>query len=158
MEVLLRVTKEAYMEDPSQVNDILVRGLREQTYSSINILYNQYINVGEIVWQKKRVFPLDAFEDDNISDYKEDYVCETDATTLLINLIVSYITTEIQLTVKNSLASENIMRQNATTESLKKIDEIEEKEMRQQRKQRVAVANEKITESYARQKFSNGGL
>lgn len=156
--VLLKVTKESYMADPSQVNEILVDSIRKQTNSSINILYNEYINAGEIVWKEKRVYPLEAFKDDNISDYKEDYVCETDATVLLINLIVSYIMTEIQLTVKNSFASENIMRQNATTESLKRIDEIEEKERRQQRKERVAEASAKVTESYTRQKFSEGGL
>lgn len=152
--VMLNLTKEEYLDDPGTVNDFLNAGIKEQQYSEINILYNHYVNAGEINWVKKRVFPLDVTEfSDDSSDYKEDYVCESNINELLMNLVISYIKTEIEVTVKNSLASENIMRQNATTESLKKIDELEEEKRRKNRKERVAKSTAKITESFSRLKF-----
>jgi len=154
LDVLLSMTKEAYLASSSEVNELLHKGIKDQEFSEVNILYNHYVNISEILWKKKRVFPLDASDlADGSSDYKEDYICETNINELLINLVISYISTEIELTVKNSLASENIMRQNATTESLKKIDELEEDKRRKERKVRVAKATAKITESFSRLKF-----
>lgn len=43
---------------------------------------------------------------------------------------------ELMLAVVNSRAAENILRQNATTESLKKIDEIEEENVMEERGKR----------------------
>lgn len=156
--VILSMTKEEFLLDQDKVDELLSNGIKGQKYSEINICYNHYVNVGEIVWKKKRVFPLEAAESVDDSDYKEDYVCETDVNTLLINLVVTYISTEVELTVKNSMASENIMRQNATTESLKKIDELEEEKKRIARKEKVAKSTAKITESFSRQSFNEGGI
>lgn len=155
--VVLNQTKEEYLDAPATVNEFLNAGIKEQRYSEINILYNHYVNAGEINWMKKRVFPLDVSElAEGSNDYKDDYVCETNVNELLMNLVISYIKTEIEVTVKNSLASENIMRQNATTESLKKIDELEDEKRRKNRKVRVAKSTAKITESFSRLKFQQG--
>jgi len=154
--VILDLTKEEYLLHPDRVSSLLSDGIKGQKYSEINILYNHYVNAGEIRWTAKRVFPLETADVSDDEDYKEDYICETDVNTLLINLIATYISTEVELTVKNSLASENIMRQNATTESLKKIDELEAEKKRIKRKERVAKSTAKITEGFARQAFIEG--
>lgn len=154
--IICAVTKEEYLNDPSEVSGILTKGIRDQKISQVNILYNHYVNAGEIVWKEKRVFPLDASGEEFTEDYKEDYICETDVNELLLSLVITYISTELQLTVKNSLASENIMRQNATTESLKKIDELDEIKARKARKERVARSTAKITESFSRLRYQEG--
>ena len=54
----------------------------------------------------------------------------------MLNIIALYLGYEIKVAVENSYASENIMRQMITKESLKKIDEIEDEKQREERKER----------------------
>lgn len=49
---------------------------------------------------------------------------------MLHNLVISYVNYEIMLADVFSKAGENLMRQNATSESLKRIDEMEEEKKR----------------------------
>ena len=87
---------------------------------------NNYENLSNITWIKKRIYPFE-FDSNSKNSYTEDYVSETDIKDLVIDMICTYVDYELRITVKNSFASENVMRQNSTNESLKKIDEIENK-------------------------------
>jgi len=155
--ILMEMTKEAYLDDHSSLKEFLTESVKNQSYSQINILYNHYVNAGHIEWRRKRVFPLEATSQEAgeqyKNDYMEDFVCECDVTQLLVDMVITYVDIEIELTIKNSLASENIMRQNATSESLKKIDELEDDRRKFLRKEETKKSSEKITETYTKQKY-----
>lgn len=65
-------------------------------------------------------------------------------------MVSAYINFEIMITVINSYASENVMRQNSTSESLKKIDEIEEEKLLEQRKAKSEKEFQKVIENYSK--------
>jgi hypothetical protein len=56
----------------------------------------------------------------------------------------------------NSFASENIMRQNSTSESLKKLDEREENDRIESRKLKTQKEFTKVIESYTKKKGLKG--
>ena len=62
--------------------------------------------------------------------HTDDFVVEGDLERMLHNLVISYVNYEIMLADVFSKAGENLMRQNATSESLKRIDEMEEEKKR----------------------------
>ena len=64
------------------------------------------------------------------------------------DLLLLYIECELQIIESNSWAAENIMRQNLTSESLKKIDEIEEEKQKQVRKEKKYQAFKKQMANY----------
>lgn len=151
--IRLSLTKEEYVENPDLVYNFVSDAVIKGKYSEINVIYNNYINVGKIDFETKRVYPFKYAENDNVT-YTEDYMCETSVDILLQNMVSTYIDYEIQIIIKNSFASENIMRQNATNESLKKIDEIEEQEAIEERRQKTLMASKENIERY--QKRLNG--
>lgn len=57
------------------------------------------------------------------------------------------------LAVVNSRAAENILRQNATTESLKKIDEIEEENVMEERREKRNVEFQKVVDTFIKNKM-----
>ena len=57
------------------------------------------------------------------------------------------------LAVVNSRAAENILRQNATTESLKKIDEIEEEKVMEERREKRNVEFQKVVDTFIKNKM-----
>ncbi len=125
--VVLAITKKEYKESMKQIEDILYQGLTQFQYREINVVYNHYYNISNIKLIKKKLLPLD---DNNLSSeekklFKEDFVIEGDINEILTNIIVMYLLYEIRIATENSYASENIMRQSITNESMKKIDEIE---------------------------------
>lgn len=132
--VILSMTKEQYFEETSKINEYLFKSIKYKKYKSINIIYNHYYNVSRIERVKQKILPLEKTEGD--TKYIEDFVVEGNIENILINIITLYLSYEIKVAVENSYASENVMRQSTTKESLKKIDEIEEKQKVQQRKER----------------------
>ena len=60
------------------------------------------------------------------NDYQEDFAYEGDIEKILTNLVILYFKYQLAIAVEVSSAALNITRQNATSESLKKIDEREE--------------------------------
>ena len=150
--VKLNITKTEYMEDPSIVTEFLQTNIKAGNYSKVNVLYNDYKNISNINWLEKRIYPFEFNTDKSVS-YNEDYVSENSMEDLLIDMICTYVDYELQITVKNSFASENVMRQNATNESLKKIDEIEEQHSATERKEKMLVASQKNIERYEKRRF-----
>ena len=75
---------------------------------------------------------------------------EGDANRILYNLLTSYVNYEVKIAEVNSYASENIYRQNSTSESLKKIEEIEAEQLVQIRKERVAKEFEKVIDNFTK--------
>ncbi len=147
--VKVSCTQEEYLNNPDVVAEYIKTSIRNLSYSEINVLYNHYINAGTINWEKKRVFPFEMNEEES---YSEDYISESDITNLVLNMVSTYIDFEIQITVKNAMASENIMRQNSTNDSLKKIDEIEELNVEKERKQKSIISSQKNVERYIKRR------
>ena len=57
------------------------------------------------------------------------------------------------LAVVNSRAAENILRQNATTESLKKIDELEDEKVMEERREKRDVEFQKVVDTFIKNKM-----
>lgn len=153
--VKLQINKNDYLIDRSPVTDFIYNAIVKRDYSEINIKYNHYVNSSTINWETKRLYPLD-FNDEEFENMKftEDFVCESDIDDLLVNMISTYVDYEVLITMKNSLASENIMRQNSTTDSLKKIDELEEEKAYVAYKEMKAKVSQKTIENYVKLRYS----
>lgn len=149
--VKLAITKDEYTKNPKVVTDLIQTGIKKNMYSEINVFYNNYENITNINWLKKRIYPFE-FNDDKKSSYTEDYVSENDISELILSMICTYVDYELQILVKNSFASENVMRQNSTNESLKKIEEIEEENAQAERKNKMMIASAKNIERYVKRK------
>ena len=132
--VLLSLTKEEYFASAETINKIMFDSIKKRKYKEINIIYNHYYNISRIERVKTRILPLDKTK--SKKEYQDDFAVEGNINSILLNIIALYLGYEIKVAVENSYASENIMRQMITKESLKKIDEIEEEQKREERKER----------------------
>jgi ATP synthase F1 gamma subunit len=153
--ILLSMTREAFDTDYSGVGEQLKRSIQERRHSAINVIYNHYNNSSSISLHQKQIFPINA-EKQGTCQYDEDFVVEGKVEDLLISLVLSYLNYEVNIAVVNSFASENIMRQNATSESLKKIDEWQEEELRELRKLEKQKMLKKVLDSYMKKKGLGG--
>lgn len=131
--VLLAMTKDEYYEGADQINKIMFESIKNKKYKEINIIYNHYYNISRIERVKTRILPLEKTKNKK-EEYQDDFAVEGNINSILLNIIALYLGYEIKVAVENSYASENIMRQMITKESLKKIDEIEEEKQRDERK------------------------
>ena len=143
-DVALNIAKEDFYNDFKKVEDIIKPLLINRRIKEINAIFNRYYNVNNIKLEKKKLFPLE-FDD---SKNTEDFVIETDASSMFEDLLLLYIECELQIIESNSWAAENIMRQNLTSESLKKIDEIEEEKQKTERKEKKNQAFKKQMANY----------
>lgn len=149
--VKIYVTKQDYTLDPEPVTEYINKSIVAGKYSEINVLFNNYKNASTIEWEKRRIFPFDLTSEDS-SKYIEDYISESDITALVANMVSTYVDFEIQIIVKNSFASENIMRQNSTNDSLKKIDELEQEYAERERKANSIISSQKNVERYIKRR------
>jgi len=135
--VLLQLQKKLYLEEYKKIDDIIYRNIRERKVKEINVIYNRYINVNDIVLDRKKVFPI-SIDDNGYQDVKlsNDFVIETDVDSLFYNIVALLICYQVQLLERSSWASENVMRERVTRESKKKIEEIEEAKKLAKRKEK----------------------
>lgn len=121
--VLFRQESEEFRQSMERLQRIIVNGIQHQEYSKIRIVYNHYLNTTTVNLRTKQLYPV---ETERSRKHTDDFVVEGDLNRLLKNLIISYVNYEVMLADVFSKAGENLMRQNATSESLKRIDEMEE--------------------------------
>ncbi len=131
----------------NEIESIIKDSIENLKNSKINIIYKKYINTNDLETVKKCVFPM---SNDDKTIYTEDFSIEGDINTLMVNLITLYINYELKIAIINSSASENILRQNITNESLKKIDEIEQAENLRERKEKNYINFKKQIENSTR--------
>ena len=72
-------------------------------------------------------------------DTTVDYVVETDIDEFISSVMVLCICYQIKIFEANSWASENVMRERVTRESLKKIEEIETEKEKEERKETKSI-------------------
>ena len=138
------------MEKNKEIEDLLYDVIKNAKNSQINIIYNHYYNISNIQLVRKTLLPLE--EKKKKGTYLEDYTIEGDINQILLNLVVLYLAYEIRVAVENSYASENVMRQSITSESLKKIEEIEEEKTREERKEKNKKSFKKVIENFIKLK------
>ncbi len=149
--VLLALTKDDYLQNTKQIEDLIYEKIINSQISEINLIYNHYYNVSKIELVKRKILPIEE-EVYKTKSHKEDFVIEGDINDILLNVIVMYLAYEIRVATENSYASENVARQMLTKESLKKIDEIEEEDLMEYRKEKNAKSFKKVIENFIKLK------
>ena len=138
----------------SQVND----QLHKDPAGDVKILIGKKLRSAglENVWDQ---IPYSRLEEESGRDesgkktHTEDFAIEGDINRIMIRLMETYVYYELMLAVVNSRAAENILRQNATTESLKKIDEIEEENVMEERREKRNVEFQKVVDTFIKNKM-----
>lgn len=139
-----------------KVWDYLSRAVRERPWSAVELVYNHYYNVSSIKQVTKRIYPLEFKLDGGVANEWDDFEIEGNVEKLLEDMTISCLAYEVRIAFASAYAAENIMRQNATTESIKKLEEIEAEERRVERKERTQAAFRKTIDSFVKQKSLGG--
>ncbi len=147
-EALIKITKEEFLKGTQNIEKILYDSIVNSKNSEVNIIYNHYYNISKMVLVKKKILPIEKSSDISNYKYKLDFVVEGDINKILLNIIIMYLSYEIIVATENSYASENVLRQMITTQSLKKISDIEEEVKKKERKKKNAKSFKKVIENY----------
>ncbi|MGL5972256.1 MAG: F0F1 ATP synthase subunit gamma, partial [Oscillospiraceae bacterium] len=148
---ILYIAREELETSMAKIEGIIFEKIKNMQYKSINLIYFEYKSVSELSLTKRKVFPTEVGV--NQEDYNDDFSFEGEIENILFNVLISYIGYQIRLADINCRASENILRQNVTSESLKKIDEYEEENKRVARKEVKQKNFQKVVESYSKTKI-----
>jgi F0F1-type ATP synthase gamma subunit len=147
--IILRINKDEFATEYVKINDVIKDYVKEKKVKEINVVYIRYNSVSDIAFERKKLFPVELDETllDGI-DTTVDYVVETDIDEFISSVMVLCICYQIKIFEANSWASENVMRERVTRESMKKIDEIETEKARQERKEKKQKAFKKQISNY----------
>lgn len=152
----LFLTREEFAADFARVRRYLERAVLERPWSAVELIYNHYYDLGTIRQERRRIYPMEAREPELESQW-DDFVIEGDVESLLNDMTVSCLAYEVKIAAASAWAAENVLRQAATSESLKKLDEMEEEEGRRERKAKNQAAFRKTIDSYVKQKSLGKG-
>lgn len=144
--VLLSISKEEYYNNFNKVEEVIYPLFINKEIKSITVIYNHYYSVNDIELVYEKIFPTEIENKD--INLNLDYVIETDINMILTELIILYIWYQLKIIECNSWASENVMRERITRESLKKIDEIKEEKIKEERKIKKQNDLKKIISNY----------
>lgn len=133
----------------SEVYAYLEKAVNENCWSAIDVVYNHYFNSSSIKFTEKRIYPMEL----DTKDSGRDYIVEGDAKSMIKRMMLSCLCYEVKIAIASSVASENILRQNTTQESLKKLDELEEAELFDKRRRATQAAVEKAVDNFTKQKL-----
>lgn len=148
--VQIQIPREDLEESIADIENIICNGIKKLIFKEINIIYFQYRSVSEMQMVKRKIFPMVVEKGDN--DYTDDFSYEGKIEDILFNVVTSYLMYELRLANINCKASENILRQNVTSESLKKIDEYEDEKQKEERKIKKQKNFQKVVENYSKMK------
>lgn len=151
-EVSLYLSQEEYHQNFEKVRIYLERAVRERCWSAVEIVYNHYYNVSCVKQEIKRIYPLEAKTNEVIANEWDDFEINGDAQRMLEDMTISCLIYEMRIAAASAYAAENIMRQNATSESLKKLDEMEAEATRLERKEKNQKSFQKTIDSFVKQK------
>lgn len=156
-DVLLRIDQDEFEKRIAEVEAILRESIRKKKHSSIHVVYNRYVNSTEIRLESRQIYPFEMKAEADPANYRDDFLIDGDVEDLLTELATTYLAYEIRITGFSGYASENIMRQNTTSESLKKIEEREEEALMEERRERRQQEFSKTIENFSKMKVKNGG-
>ena len=152
--VALRLSRDELENNYDKIEKIFEDGVKNKLYSGIDIFYNHYYNMSHISPIMKTIYPIAIEKTDDESLYRDDFMIEGgDVSQILQSLTVTYLNYEMRSAIVNSYASENILRQQATNESLKHIDEMEAAKRWEERKKKNAQSVSRIIDSFVKTKY-----
>lgn len=151
-DVSLYITQEEFRDDFDIVRNYLERAVRERCWSAVEVVYNHYYNVSSVKQEIKRIYPLEAKNSDVIVNEWDDFEINGDPQRMLEDMTISCLVYEMRIAAASAYAAENIMRQNATSESLKKLDEMEEEATRIEHKEKNQRSFQKTIDSFIKKK------
>jgi F0F1-type ATP synthase gamma subunit len=152
---LMTMPREGLDKEFEKLQDLLEASLEGRSHSAVNVVYNHYYYSGRIGFRRKRIYPI-VLTGEAENFYTEDFTVEGSTEELLLALCAAYVGYELKIAATNSFASENVMRQNATTESLKKIDEREAEEKVIEAKRKKQASFRRVLDSYVKKSFYGG--
>jgi F0F1-type ATP synthase gamma subunit len=151
--VLLRIQQDEVDERVTEIEEILKNSLLKRQHSKIEIVFIRYVNASESVFDRRQIFPMKIRKEADPEDYKDDFMIEGDVETLMTNMLICWLVYQIRIMMTSGYASENILRQNTTNESLKKIEEREEEQLMEERREKRAKEFSKIIENYQKKAY-----
>lgn len=151
---ILYLNNDEFEDRFDDIFNVVLDGLLNRKYSKINMIYIHYYNMTEQEIVKRTILPFD-YDGGDVLDDKEkkamsqidDFVVEGDLNYIIWSLISIYITMEIRIAKAWSYASENVLRQSFTNNSLNKIEENEEEQKKSVRKAKKAKSFKIIVEN-----------
>lgn len=146
-EALFRIYRKEFTESYGQLEEILTAAIKSRTCRKIYLTYNHYENTSTIYLKKIQLYPVRPAEGET---YIEDFAVEGNINDLYEDMLSAYVGYELLLASFNSSAAENVLRQNATTESLKKIDEMEEEQLMQSRREKREKEFKKVIDNFVK--------
>jgi F0F1-type ATP synthase gamma subunit len=154
-DVTLSLTWDEYYQDITRVRDYFIRAVRDREWSAVDLVYNRYDNIGNIRLDQRRIYPMNTaqFDQHGVEGANVDYIIESNIMGLLEEMLIAYLFYEFRICVTSAYAAENTMRQSATQESLKKLDEREIEELRVERKLKNEISFRKTIDGYTRQRL-----
>jgi len=157
--VLLRMERADYEQRIGEIEKILRDSIIHKKHSAIRIIFNRYINASQIELDSEQIYPFVMEANADKSNYRDDFLIDGDVEDLLIELVTTYLSYQIRIAGYSGYASENIMRQNTTSESMKKIEERESEALMEYRRERRQKEFSKTIENYSKMKSMklNGG-
>ena len=122
---VLKIEKDNFEKEFSEIQHYIEKSLLEMNYSEINIYYNHYYSSTTFEFKRVKVFPIEFS-----GEYYEgtDFVAETNLQNMLKSLVSFYICYQLKMCECISEAAENLNRNQITRSALDKIEVIEEEE------------------------------
>jgi F0F1-type ATP synthase gamma subunit len=151
--VLLRIQQDEMDERVTEIEEVLKNSILKRQHSKIEIVFVRYVNASENRKDRMQIFPMEIPMDADPDDYKDDFMIEDDVETLMTNMLISWLVYQIRIMRTSGYAAENILRQNTTNESLKKIEEREEEQLMEERREKRAKEFSKIIENYQKKAY-----
>jgi len=119
---ILKIDKDNFYKEFNQIEKTIDSAVRNRSYSEINLYYNHYNSNTSFEFRKLTLFPVEFGGE---YDTKNDFVIETDITSMIQSLLTFYILYELRMCECISRAAENILRSQITSEALETIEEME---------------------------------
>lgn len=148
---ILKIDKDNFYKEFDKIEDTIDSAIRNSTYSEINLYYNHYNSNTSFEFRKLTLFPVNF---DGEYDTKNDFVIETDITSMLHSLLTFYILYELRMCECISRAAENIIRSQITSEALETIEEMEIEQENERRREKKSKLVKKTVENF--KKVSGG--
>lgn len=144
---ILKISKEDFYTRFKDIEDKIDESLKELSYSEINLYYNHYYSYTQFGFLKLQLFPVE-FKGEIYEG--NDFVYETDITSMLKSLLSFYVCYQIKMAESISVASENVVRNQITNMALDKIETREVEERNIERKEKLNTTILKNVENYKR--------
>ena len=142
---VLKLEKDLFNQEFTQIRHYIEKSLLDMSYREINIYYNHYYTSTTFEFKKVNVFPLE-FKGEYYSGV--DYTAETNLQNMLKSLVAFYICYQLKMCECISEAAENLNRNQITSMALYKIEEKEEEKRNQYLRKRNEEACFKNVENY----------